>query len=164
MARPGDHPDFFRLPPPPGRSRESTIRLDAQGRFFHDNEAVTHPGMARAFATWIARHPDDGRYILNNGWDWSYFTVEDVPFFVEHVRAGEVPTLVLSDGTEEPLDASSVRTADDGSLYLGVKRGEFDARFRPSAQLELGPWLDEDADGTPVLVILGARYRVKTTA
>ncbi len=163
MARPGDHPDFFRLPPPPGRSRESTIRLDAQGRFFHDNEAVTHPGMALAFATWIGRHPDDGRYILNNGWDWSYFTVEDVPFFVEHVRAeGGAPLLVLSDGTEEPLDGSSVRAGEGAALELRVKRGEFAARFRRAAQLELAPWLDADPDGTPVLVILGARYRVET--
>ena len=23
--RPGDHPEFFRLPPPEGRSRESTV-------------------------------------------------------------------------------------------------------------------------------------------
>ena len=81
MVRPGDHPDFFRLPPPPGRSRESTIVLDAEGRFFHEGAPVTHRGMARAFASWVARHPDDGRYILSNGYDWSYFRVEDAPRF-----------------------------------------------------------------------------------
>ncbi|HTQ03092.1 MAG TPA: hypothetical protein VMI54_04520 [Polyangiaceae bacterium] len=163
--RPGDHPDFFRLSPPPGRSRESTIRLDAHGRFFHDGEPVVHPGMARAFASWIARHPDDGRYILTNGWDWSYFTVEDVPFFVEAVRddAGR-PVLVLSDGTEEALDPVSLHTAGDGALSLGVKQGAFAARFRRTAQLELARWLEEDPDGTPVLAILGARYRLGTSA
>ena len=62
--RPADHPDFFRLPPPPGRSRESTIRLDADGCFFHDGVPVEHPKLRDALHTWIARHPDDGRYIL----------------------------------------------------------------------------------------------------
>src|SRR5262249_32567480 len=32
IMKPGDHPDFFRLPPPPGRSRESRIVLDDLGR------------------------------------------------------------------------------------------------------------------------------------
>jgi hypothetical protein len=165
LTKPGDHPDFFRLPPPPGRSRESSIRLDAQGRFFHDNEPVAHPGMARAFATWIGRHPDDGRYVLNNGWDWSYFAVEDVPYFVEEVREAEGrPLLLLSDGTLEPMAAGSLRAAAGGVLYLRVKQGEFEARFRRTAQLALGPWLDEDPDGTPVLAILGARYRVPEPA
>lgn len=119
--------------------------------------------MARAFATWIGRHPDDGRYILNNGWDWSYFSVDDVPYFVEavHEAAGR-PVLVLSDGTEEPLDAGSLETgAGAAALYVRVKHGQFAARFRRTAQLDLGPWLEEDPDGTPVLAILGARYRVE---
>ena len=95
--RPGDHPEFFRFPAPEGRSRESSIVLDAQGRFHHDGELVEHPGMARAFASWIDRHPDDGRFILNNGYDWSYFRVEDVPFFVLGVReqAGQARALAL---------------------------------------------------------------------
>ena len=103
--RPGDHPDFFRLPAPEGRSRESTLRLDREGRFLHEGELVTHRGMARAFASWIARHPDDGRFILTNGYDWTYFTVEGTPYFVEGVRAGEDgPVLVLFDGSEEAPD------------------------------------------------------------
>ena len=45
--RPADHPEFFRLPAPEGRSRESTIVLDAEGRFHHDGELVEHPGDGR---------------------------------------------------------------------------------------------------------------------
>src|SRR5580700_1822488 len=64
--RPADHPDFFRIAPPEGRSRESTIRLDAEGRFFHEGARVEHPRLEAAMHTWIARHPDDGRFILTN--------------------------------------------------------------------------------------------------
>jgi hypothetical protein len=159
--RPGDHPDFFRLPAPEGRSRESTIRLDRDGRFFHDGEAVTHRGMARAFASWIARHPDDGRFILTNGYDWTYFTVEGAPYFVEGVRAGSAgPTLVLFDGSEEPLDPKTLRLADDGVFTTTVKGGSFEARFQRAAQLELAEWLEQDGDGTIELVVSGTRTRV----
>lgn len=160
--KPADHPDFFRLPPPPGRSRESTIRLDAEGRFFHDTEPVTHQPMARAFASWIRRHPDDGRFILSNGWDWTYFTVEDVPFFVEGVRASPAgPRLVLSDGSEEPMDASTLREGPAHTLYVAVKQRAFEARFRQSAQIALEPWLAEDPDGTVLLAIGEKRYRLQ---
>ena len=159
--RPGDHPDFFRLPAPEGRSRESTIRLDRDGRFFHDGELVTHRGMARAFASWIARHPDDGRFILTNGYDWTYFTVEGTPYFVEGVRAGaDGPVLVLFDGTEEPLDPAALRLADDGVFTTTVKDGAFDARFLRTAQLELAPFLDEEGDGTVALVTPSSRRPV----
>ena len=121
--------------------------------------------MARAFASWILRHPDDGRFILSNGWDWTYFTVEDVPFFVEGIRASEAgPLLLLSDGSEEPLAPQALSKGAADALYVRVKHGEFGARFRQSAQLALGPWLEEDPDGTPVLAILGVRYRLQNLA
>lgn len=159
--RPSDHPDFYRLPAPEGRSRESTIRLDPEGRFFHDGELVAHRGMARAFASWIARHPDDGRFILTNGYDWTYFTVEGAPFFIEGVRASaDGPVLVLFDGSEEPLDAAKLRLDADGIFSTTVKGGAFDARFLRNAQLELAPWLEQEPDGAVSLVVQGERKRV----
>lgn len=154
--KPGDHPEFFRFPAPEGRSRESTIRLDGEGRFHHEGHVVEHPKLAEAFHTWIARHPDDGRYILTNGYDWTYFVVDDVPYFVRSVKdEGGDAILVLSDGTEEPLDPATVRQRDGADLYLQVKRsakgGPFDAKMTRFAQTQLGPFLKEEA-GRPVLV------------
>jgi len=121
--------------------------------------------MARAFAGWISRHPDDGRFILSNGWDWTYFTVEDVPFFVEGIRATATgPIVLLSDGSQEPLAPQTLHVGAGDALYARVKQGAFAARFRQGAQLALGPWLEEDADGTPVLAILGVRYRLQNLA
>lgn len=152
--KPGEHPEFFRFPAPEGRSRESTIRLDGEGRFFHDDALVEHPKLRDALHTWIARHPDDGRYILTNGYDWTYFIVEDVPYFVRSVRAAaddpRDAILVLSDFTEEPLDPATVRANERGELYLKVKAdakgGPFDAKMTRFAQGQLGPFL-EAADG-----------------
>jgi hypothetical protein len=150
-VKPGDHPEFFRRPPPAGRSRESTIVLDARGRFWHDGELVENPAMSRAFASWIRRHPDDGRYILSNGYDWTYFTVLDAPFWVQSARVhddGRV-TLALSDGSQERLEPSTLVVGDEDSLYVRVKNGQFEARFSPAAQLALADSLVpiESSDG-----------------
>jgi hypothetical protein len=147
-VKPGDHPEFYRLPPPEGRSRESSIHLDREGRFFHDGELVRYPGMARAFASWIARHPDDGRFILQNGYDWTYFSVEDTPYFVEAVRAvdGGV-ALELSDGSIEALEQNALSLDESGQLLARVKGGVFQARFKRTAQLGMGEFLSLDEAG-----------------
>lgn len=161
--KPGDHPEFFRFPAPEGRSRESTIRLDRLGRFWHDGAPVEHAGMAKAFASWLRRHPDDGRFILSNGYDWTYLTVEDTPFFVVRVifpeeinstKESALPELVLelSDGSQEPLDIRQLKEGEDGSLYVDVKAGEYEARFTQFAQLQLAPLLSEDEAARVVLV------------
>ncbi|MBX3198122.1 MAG: hypothetical protein KF894_08255 [Labilithrix sp.] len=167
--KPGDHPEFFRFPAPEGRSRESTLRLDGEGRFLHDDVPVEHPKLAAALHTWIARHPDDGRFILTNGYDWTYFTVDDVPFFVRNVRVedGDAQAsdaiLVLSDGSEEPLDPSTVRLGPRGDLYLRVKRGAeggpFDAKMTRFAQTQLAPFLSEES-GAAVLTTRRGRVRL----
>jgi uncharacterized protein len=136
MPRPADHPDFFRLPPPEGRSRESTIRLDVEGRFFHEGARVEHPKLEAAMHTWIAQHPDDGRFILTNGYDWTYFTVEGTPYFVRSIRVeAEGVTLRLNDGTEEAWRPESTRIEAD-RIYTKVK-GSLDARFDRLAQIAL---------------------------
>jgi hypothetical protein len=158
--RPGDHPEFFHFPAPEGRSRESSIVLDAEGRFHHDGALVEHPGMARAFASWIDLHPDDGRFILNNGYDWSYFRVEDVPFFVLGVREGKNDAslvLLLSDGSESPLDPALLDLGRQGALYTTVKNAKFRARFTQAAQIALGPWLESGENGEIFLTIAGQR-------
>ncbi len=146
-VRAGDHPDFFRLPPPEGRSREGTIRLDVDGHFFHDGARVEHPGLEAAMHTWIALHPDDGRPILTNGYDWTYFTVEDVPYFVRAIRVeAERVMLQLNDGTEAAWDPGSTRVAGD-RVYAAVKNGRSEARFDRHAQTSLGAILEETEGG-----------------
>jgi uncharacterized protein len=161
--KPADDPQFFRFPAPEGRSRESTIRLDREGSFFHDNEPVEHPKLAAAMHTWISRHPDDGRYILTNGYDWTYFTVEDVPYFVRSVRIeDDTIFLVLSDATEEPWDASGSDTRGD-ALYTKVKKdkpgGPFEAKFTRHAQTALAPVL-VDEGGKPAIRLKKRTIRI----
>lgn len=146
--KPGDHPEFYRFPAPAGRSRESSITLDKQGRFFHDGNLVERPSMTEAFFKWLRRHPDNGRYILSNDYDWTYLTVEDAPFFVRSLRIDDDGVwLRLSDGTEEPLRKEGLRVGTNHALYCRVKDGQYEACFTPAAQVMLEPLLEEGAQG-----------------
>ena len=159
--KPGDHPDFYRFAPPPGTSRESTIRLDADGKFWHDGERVDHPALEKALHGWIALHPDDGRFMLTNGYDWTYFQVEDAPFVVRSLRIGQDSvTLVLSDESEEALDPAALRVGHADALYTKVKGGKFQARFSRHAQTALAPILQEVKPGVVALNIGGRAYAV----
>jgi hypothetical protein len=142
--KPGDHPEFFRFPSPPGTSRESTIVLDREGFFWHDGVRVEHDALEEALHRWISKHPDDGRNMLTNGYDWCYFTAEATPYIIKAVRVaddGSDAWLVLSDRTEEKLDPRNLSTDEDGVVFARVKDGAFDARFSRHAQTSLAPLL-----------------------
>jgi hypothetical protein len=143
-------------------SRESTLRLDREGRFWHDGERVEHRPLSRALASWVTVHPDDGRFILANGYDWTYFAVDETPMFVESIaideRNGSV-VLRTFDGKEEPLDPSTLRLAEDDVVVVRVRGGTLEARFSRHAQLALAPLLDE-AD-PPTLRIGARRYPIE---
>jgi hypothetical protein len=133
-----------------GRTRETTIRRDALGRWFHDGQPLEHPNLERAFDRWVDR-AEDGRYCLKNDINWAYFTLEGAPFFVRrvHVQAGGRVQLVLSDDREVSLDAASLREAEDGGLYCDVERAgaKFVAQFDRFAMQQLEELLREDATG-----------------
>lgn len=170
--KPADHPEFFTRPPPPGRSRESTLRLDREGRFWHDGKPVEHEGMARSFASWMDRHPGNGRFVLNNGYDWTYIEVEDAAFQVRTLHPepatrapdgaprGEIPWLELSDGSQEPLDGATLWLGPDDAVYCLVRQGRLPARFTPSAQLALEPYLVPSETEGEVAVRIGGRDHV----
>jgi hypothetical protein len=82
--------------------------------------------------------------------------VEDVPYFVRSIREEDGDAvLLLSDGTEEPLDPTSLRPGPRGDLYLVVKRdakgGPFDAKLTRFAQTQLEPFLEEAGEGRVTL-------------
>jgi hypothetical protein len=138
--------------------------LDKEGRFWHDGGRVDHPALEQALRSWIALHPDDGRLILTNGYDWCYFTVEPggAPFVVDSIQVepGGALTLRLFDGTEEALDPGTLTVAADSAVHARVKGGRFDARFSRHAQTQLAPVLVR-AD-PPTLLVQGREVVIPT--
>src|SRR5262249_28406514 len=138
------------------------IVLDERGRFWNGPFLIDHTAMTRAFASWIRRHPDDGRFILTNGYDWTYFTVRGAPFFVRGVRGephGEI-ALELFDGTAECLDRSGLSVTPEGVLHARVKSGGFDAQFLPAAQSQMTSFIDEGSTGEPCILFAGERFPI----
>lgn len=131
-----------------GRSRETTIVRDAQGRWFQDGIALSHPNLARSFDRWIAR-AEDGRYCLKNEINWAYITLEGAPVFVRSLGFDEhgAPWLLLSNDRREELDGNTLRQGvADQALYCTVS-GNLTARFDSSAATQLEGLLGEDEQG-----------------
>jgi hypothetical protein len=138
-----------------GKTRETHIRRDAQGRWFDGADPLEHPNLIRAFDTWLDR-ADDGRYCLRNDINWAYVSIEGPPLFVRAVRleTGGLPWLAFSDERSEQLDPRTLRQDEGGALYCDARAGQFVARFDRHAQQQLEPVLQEDAQG--VYLALGS--------
>lgn len=134
MARAG----FYAIP-----SQKLEFRRD--GYWYANGERVTHERLARFFSRYLRRKPDGSGYEI---WVDERFhsdvEVEDTPFVVTAVEqdpSGHWQVL-LNDGSEEPLDVTSLASAPDGSLSCRVKDDER-ARFLRSAQAELLSHVEE---------------------
>jgi len=130
---------------PEGLSRETTIRRTEEGAWFHDGEPVEHPGVKKAFDTWVDR-AEDGRYILKNEVNWAYVEIKGAPVFVVGARAdGSQVDLQLSDRRAEALDFDSLRQDEEGFLYCSVRDGKLTAKFTRDALFDLEDlWVEED--------------------
>lgn len=147
--KPGEHPEFFRFPAPPGTSRESTIRIGSWGEVTHDGEPIERRELARAMLRWVSVHPDDGRFILTNGYDWCYVTVDDTPYFVEALRVTDEGLEVeLSDDSRETLSVEAIRF-DEHGFVARVKGSDLEARLLKQPVTELSGLLEE---GDPVRI------------
>jgi len=126
---------------------ESGIRLDRQGRWWHDDERVEHPRIVEAFDRGL-EPTDDGRYRLVFGHDWCFVTVEGEAYRVTGLTLEHdgPPALTLSDGSSEVLDPASLTADAEGVLSCGVKTGRARARFSRTEQAALGELLEE-SDG-----------------
>jgi hypothetical protein len=142
------------------RLRQSGIRLDADGRFWHEGAEVTHAGMRAAFFRWLDRNPPpDNRYVLRlDDKRFVYLEVDDAPFVVRSLRwQGERARAVISDGSEETLDFATLQCTKKGA-YVQVK-GRFQARLSAAAWSALGERLVE-RDGAVWLEAAGGPYRI----
>lgn len=121
-----------------GRTRETKIRRDARGRWWNDQDPITHANLAAAFDAWIER-AEDGRYCLKNDINWAYVTIEGAPIDVRAVRFEEARAMLsLSDGRTEALELGTLREGPDGALYCTVRAGTMPARFDGHAAMQLG--------------------------
>ncbi|MHB1846032.1 MAG: DUF1285 domain-containing protein [Deltaproteobacteria bacterium] len=126
---------------------DSGLRLDREGRFWHDGELVRNARIAEAFHRGL-EPGEDGRFVVRFGWDWAFVEVEDAPYQLLGVRPdGGLLVVDLDDGRSERILPTDLRLSEDGILYARVRSGRCDARFTRAAQGQLAPWLEPEGDG-----------------
>ena len=124
--------------------RQSGIRLDGEGRFWHEGAEVTHGGLRAALWRWLDRN-SDGRWVLRlDERRFVWLDVDgDVPHVVRSARwAGDRAIVRLADDSEEPLDYATVELRD-GKPYCRVKNGRFPARVSTLAWNTLAERIDD---------------------
>jgi hypothetical protein len=143
----------------------SGLSIDADGRLLHRGEPITHARTLEVLWRSLTRG-GDGRYLVRIGRESAYVAVEDAPYAVRGVLEapdGTPPSLLLSDGSREPLDPTSLRVGPDGVLRCTVK-GEHAARFGRAAQVTLGLSLEESPAGSGrfFITVGGVRHPVRS--
>jgi len=137
---------------------QSGLSIDLEGRLCHRGEPITHARTLEVLWRSLERGPD-GRYLVRVGRESGYVRVEDAPYGVRSVTADGGQLVVhLGDGTVEPLDPATLSVDAAGVLHCRVKDGHR-ARFRRSAQVDLGLALEEDP-ATPGRFVLRLGGRV----
>lgn len=132
---------------PSGLSRETTIRRDASGRWFHEGDPVTNAAVARAFDRWIDV-AEDGRFCLRNSVNWAYVEIEGAPLFVKSVAQEDGETVLhFSNDAREALRFETLRRDAEGRLYCTAQNGQLTALFLRRAMFELSDLIDEDEEG-----------------
>ncbi len=133
------------------RLRETGLRLDREGRWWHEGRPVEHAGLSRALHRWLGRL-EDGRYVLRLDADrYAYVEVEDAPYLVRTLELERTPVgvrvhVLLSDESEEELDYPSLTVGEGHALYCRVKGG-LPARFSRAAYQLLGELVEEVPGG-----------------
>ncbi len=146
------------------RFRHSGIRIDRDGRLWHEGAPIDHPNMLRAFRRWLDRLPaPDGRHVMRlDAERYVYVEVEGTPLVASSVRwDGDRAWLQLPDGEEEELDYRGVRLdpARGGAAYAPVRGGKLQARLTPQAWLQLAEHVIE-APGGALLEAHGQRWPI----
>ncbi|HEY6001404.1 MAG TPA: hypothetical protein VIV57_00940 [Anaeromyxobacter sp.] len=144
---------------------QSGLSIDEEGRFLHRGEPITHARTLEVL--WRSLEPaPGGRWLVRVGRESGYVSVGETPYVVRGLAEpgppDAPPVLLLSNGSEEPLDPATLRAGADGVLRCTLRRGA-PARFGRAAQVALGMRLDEDPPGSGafVLTIGATRWQVR---
>ncbi len=142
--------------------RSIGLRLDRNGRFWHEGVEVTHPRLRQALLRWLDVR-DDGRDIVRlDAERYAYVDVEDA-----HLRAmsarwdGDRVRLVLDDGADEELAYDTLAAGRDDALYCRVRGGRLRARLTTAAVRALEDRIEE-VPGGYALRAAGGLHSIRT--
>jgi uncharacterized protein len=128
------------------RVRRSGIKVDRQGRFWHEGAEVKHLGLKQALFRWLDRlPPPEDRYVLRlDAQRFAYLEVEDTPLVATSMRwSGQQALLGLQDGSEETLDPETLTVDAAGILRCRVRAGRIEVRLDTAAAAVLAERIED---------------------
>jgi hypothetical protein len=145
----------------PSQWKLPRLSINREGEWLHEGEEITHPGILANLRSNL-RH-DKAGYFVQTGPVRIPVEVADTPFVVTRVEPeGHTLRLTLNDGTQEPLNPTTLRFAPGEIPYCRVKAGQWEARLSRAAAYQLAQLLEYD-EGTDeaILRVGGAAHRLR---
>jgi hypothetical protein len=132
---------------------QAGLRLDAEGRFWHQGGLVEHARTVQVLHEGIHRAPG-GRWATRIGKEWAYLAVDVAAFFVRRLEAessagGPLLRAWLVDGRELAVAPGALEGGSGDALFLRLPDGERALLLR-AAQASLAPLLHEEVAGFSV--------------
>jgi len=131
------------------RFRAIGLRLDRDGRLWHQGQEVSHPRLRQAILRWLDVR-DDGRDIVRmDAQRYAYVDVEDAHLRVTAARwqPGDRLELSLDDGSTEELAYATLTVGSDDGLRCRVRGGKLRAKFSSQAQQVALERVERDGPG-----------------
>ena len=143
------------------KRRSIDLRLDREGRWWHDGRLFEHPRLIQAFNRGLALHPDSREAILRVGSQWCYIKVEDTPFIAHRARfvANQLTATLNTEETVLIPKRSLSSVAD--SIYALLPDGRL-IRFDRAALATLAESLHQSPEGYLLRGPDGTEWRIKT--
>lgn len=141
--------------------RSLDLRMDREGRWYHEGERFEHPRLIALFDRGVDAHPESGEPIVHIGDKWCYFTADDTPFIVRRL-ASTAAGLVAHLNNEEahPIPAAGF-VAEGDFIYVALAPNRR-ARLDRDSQNQLWKWLD--AGPPPEVVTPAGRWPIRVPA
>lgn len=141
--------------------RSVDLRLDGEGRWYHDGQPFEHPGLIAAFDRGLDVHEDTGEPILRIGDRWCYVRADDTPFVVRRLRVdGDTLSATLNTGETLPVPADAFEQGGEHLyLHLSPRRR---ARLDRATQARVADWLVDLGDRL-ALEAAGRRWPIAPT-
>ena len=136
------------------------LTVNREGEWLHEGQEITHPGILANLMRNLRR--DDTGYYIQAGRVRVPVEVTDVPFVVVRVELhGPAIRLTVNDGTQEPLDPTTLRLTAAGIPYCRIKGGQFEARLSRAAAYQLGGLIQyNEGTGAAILTVGGTAHRL----
>ena len=119
--------------------RSVDLKVDAEGRWWHEGERFTHPRLIAYFNRQLGWH--QGEATLSIGERWCYVGCEVTPFLILKLELDEDAGLSACLNTEERLPLRSLELQGE-VLFAQLKEDRL-ARLSRHAQAQCSTWLRE---------------------